>query len=134
MLTDRTTSRRRMAFFLRGAGAPVPDTGLCFSPAHATLWASNSSGLSGGVDVPFVPGQPPGASSPALTRHDEAERSTPGTHASGGGDPAAQVDGAADGERLSAGARAPTAQTSRAPAGLSQREASSLVREVEFRE
>ena len=55
MLTDRTTSRRRMAFFLRGAGAPGPEAGLCFSPAHATPWASNSSGPSGGVDVPFVP-------------------------------------------------------------------------------
>eukprot|EP00966_Prymnesium_polylepis_P024859 573226-Prymnesium_polylepis.1 len=66
-----------MAFFLRGAGAPGPEAGLCFSPAHATPWASNSSGPSGGVDVPFVPVQ---------------------------------------------------------PQGLSQREASSLVREVEFRE
>ena len=62
MLTDRTTSRRRMAFFLRGAGAPGPEAGLCFSPAHATPWGSNSSGPPGGVDVPFVPAQPQGPS------------------------------------------------------------------------
>ena len=34
MLLDPETSRRTLAFWLRGAGAPSPDAGLTWSPAH----------------------------------------------------------------------------------------------------
>ena len=70
MLLDRSTARRRMAFFLRGAGAPGPEAGLSFEPALFS--ASNAlGGVLGGVEVPFAnrpSGEPANAQ---LTRHDD---------------------------------------------------------------
>eukprot|EP00966_Prymnesium_polylepis_P161603 3735106-Prymnesium_polylepis.1 len=70
MLLDRSTARRRMAFFLRGAGGPDPEAALSFEPALFS--ASNSlEGVLGGVEVPFASRSSVEPANVPLTRHDD---------------------------------------------------------------
>ena len=135
MLLDKTRSRRRMHFFLRGAGAPGPDAGLDFVPAVFS-GPSSPPVVQGGVEIPFAGTAPAEMDANPFTRHDgRVVEGGAGPRGDEGAGVVPAVHTLRRGAEVGAGAHAQHAPGASSPVGDQHMTgATAMVREVEFRE